>query len=575
MINIKEKTMQFVDEEKNVEEVEEEEEEEEDDEEGNKGESSDDGDENEDEEEGDEGETSSDDGDDEDESSSHTAGEKLVVPTQVKEKKNVLNVNNEVVKMRKEVKRIRSLLIRKLTRQIGALKKKTGTEDEVERNQKRATRLLEEVHCMKKLLPDRVTRTALRKNLNFEQVCKNPKSTISERAVARIGTHPQFSKKIESIKTAVKAFKEEHSKAGKQRGDTKVQRLPKKATLPPPDAEVVKQVANIQGGDAVEPREGTDGEKGVGVLKMTKDGAAAKAEKEIKKPVQNFHRKETTASTHVRSTPEKNTLEKDPETLNPPSKSDEDMPELQCVPTVLHVQAEEEEESDVASSDNEVKEYFDDSTEERFRKQSSQSEESDDDFFVGKVSKFKKKKKKEMGEEKMVNKGQDTTGSADNLGPREKLESQLLELESRLKSKALQSVFCSSLSRTKAVPGSDRRKGGGHIEHQGKLSAASRARGDYSDKQPVKGQEMSTSYSRSKFSKPYPDSRHPESYKKEATGHGRGRGGAQSGKDRRGGDVFSHEPPLHPSWEASKKRKEQQGQILAFQGKKIKFDDDD
>lgn len=147
--------MQFV-EEKNVEDVEEEEEEEEDEEEGNKGESSDDDGKNEDEEEGDEGETSSDDGDDEDESSSHTADEKLVVPTQVKEKKNVLNVNNEVVKMRKEVKRIRSLLIRKLIRQIGALKKKTGTKDEVERNQKRAARLLEEVHCMKKLPPDQV-----------------------------------------------------------------------------------------------------------------------------------------------------------------------------------------------------------------------------------------------------------------------------------------------------------------------------------------------------------------------------------------------------------------------------------
>lgn len=422
-----------------------------------------------------------------------------------------------------------------------------------------------------------MTRTALRKNLNFEQVCKNPKSRISERAVARIGTHPQFSKKIESIKAAVKAFREEHSKAGKQRGDTKVQRLPKKATLPPPDAKVEKQVAKIQGGDAVEPQEGTGGEKGVGVLKTTKDGAAAKAEKKIKKPVQNFHRKEITASTHLRSTPGKNTLEKNPEKHNLPSKSEEDMPELHCVPTVLHVQAEEEEESDVASSDNEVKEYFDDSTEERFRKQSSQSEESDDDFFIGKVSKFKKKKKKQMGveKEKMVNKGQDTIGSADNLGPRDKLESQLLELESRLKSKALQSVFCSSLSRTKTGPGSDRRKGGGHIEHQGKLSAASRVRGDYLDKQPIKGQEMSTSYSRSKFSKPYPDSRHPESHKTEATGHRRGRGGTQSGKDQRGGDVYSHQPPLHPSWEASKKRKEQQGQILAFQGKKIKFDDDD
>ena len=31
---------------------------------------------------------------------------------------------------------------------------------------------------------------------------------------------------------------------------------------------------------------------------------------------------------------------------------------------------------------------------------------------------------------------------------------------------------------------------------------------------------------------------------------------------------------LHPSWEASRKRKQQMSQIQPFQGKKIKFDDD-
>jgi len=33
------------------------------------------------------------------------------------------------------------------------------------------------------------------------------------------------------------------------------------------------------------------------------------------------------------------------------------------------------------------------------------------------------------------------------------------------------------------------------------------------------------------------------------------------------------EQPLHPSWEASRRRREQMSQITAFQGKKIKFDD--
>lgn len=66
----------------------------------------------------------------------------------------ILNLNNEVVKLRKEVKRVRTLIIRKLTRQIGGLKKKKGKDMEIERNQRRAARLLEEIHAMKALSPD-------------------------------------------------------------------------------------------------------------------------------------------------------------------------------------------------------------------------------------------------------------------------------------------------------------------------------------------------------------------------------------------------------------------------------------
>uniref|UniRef100_A0A3Q2ZFL5 Serum response factor-binding protein 1 n=1 Tax=Kryptolebias marmoratus TaxID=37003 RepID=A0A3Q2ZFL5_KRYMA len=444
--------------------------------------------------------------------------------------KDVLNLNNEVVKMRKEVKRVKALIIRKLTRQIGALKKKKGKEAEVERNQKRAMRLLEEVHCMKKLRPDQVTKTALQKNLNFEQVCKNPNSTISDRAVARIATHPQFNKKIECLKAAVKTFKEERSKGGKQGGQAKVQRQPEKATPPFPDAKVEKESPKIQEGDAVEPEGGADSEKGVGVSRITEDRAAASAGKEIKKAAREVHGKESTC---VKPTP----VKKDPVKHEAQSESEENNSDLRSVPTVLDIKTDEEE-SDVESSDNEAKEYFDDSTEERFHKQSSQSEESDDDdFFVGKVSKFKKKKKKQTD----VDRGQEGKKElSGNVRARDKLQHELDELESRLKSKAatLQSVFCSSLARTKAGRGSDRRQGGGKSTDQGKPGVASRVKGDCLDKQPNRSQEKGASNSR-------------------------------------GGGVFDLQPPLHPSWEASIKRKEQQGQILAFQGKKIKFDDDD
>lgn len=79
------------------------------------------------------------------------------VKAKVKKQDGVLNLNNEVVRMRKEVKRVRALIIRKLTRQIAALKKKKGKEAEMERNQRRAARLLEEIHAMKILVPDVVS----------------------------------------------------------------------------------------------------------------------------------------------------------------------------------------------------------------------------------------------------------------------------------------------------------------------------------------------------------------------------------------------------------------------------------
>lgn len=85
-------------------------------------------------------------------------GRKIPPFAKPKEKRpdDCLNLNNEVVRMRKEVKRVRALIIRKLSRQMGALKKKKGKDTEIERNQRRAARLLEEIHAIKGLSPDLV-----------------------------------------------------------------------------------------------------------------------------------------------------------------------------------------------------------------------------------------------------------------------------------------------------------------------------------------------------------------------------------------------------------------------------------
>ncbi|XP_005951660.1 serum response factor-binding protein 1 isoform X2 [Haplochromis burtoni] len=488
--------------------------------------------------------------------------EKNPLPDHDEEKKeaDVLNLNNEVVKMRKEVKRVRALIIRKLTRQIGVLKKKKGNETEMERNQRRAARLLEEIHDMKNLVPDQVTKTALQKNLSFEQVCKNPKSTISDRAIARIATHPQFSRKIENIKAAVKAFKEERTKSRKRGGKEKVQTQGKAV-----EGKVTLQLQEKKEGKE-ELRENSEEER----LKESEDGAVAEVGEETEKGgTSDDHAQKKTEPKSVRAAPGKTSDIKEIVKNKPPVKKEK--PIIQAEPA--------EEESDLESFGDEEKEYFDDSTEERFHKQSSQSEESDDDdgFFVGKVSKFKKKKKKpkdesmeKMAADKRAEAGKD---SAENVSL-DKLENQLNELESRLKSKAtkLESLFCPSLAGTKAAGGrgAGRGKGGDKFRKHNK---------DFNKQPKFQKPEKSSG---SKYSKPYPDGKHPESEDKgfatASRGRRQGRGDVLRQKDHRGGGVFSHRAPqqaLHPSWEASKRRKEQQGQILAFQGKKIKFGDDD
>ncbi len=117
--------------------------------------------------------------------------------------------------MRAEVKRVKVLLIRKLIRQISVLEKKKGSEADLEKFRRRAARLREEIHELKTIAPDSVTKAALQKDISFEKVCQNKEASLSERAIARIATHPQFSKKIQSIKAAIKAFKEERTNAFK------------------------------------------------------------------------------------------------------------------------------------------------------------------------------------------------------------------------------------------------------------------------------------------------------------------------------------------------------------------------
>ncbi|XP_060948733.1 serum response factor-binding protein 1 [Limanda limanda] len=551
---------------------------------------------------------------------------KVPKPAQTKdqEQDDVLNLNNEVVKMRKEVKRVRVLIIRKLIRQISASKKKKGNEAQVEKSQRKAARMLEEVHAMKVLRPDLVTKTALQKKLNFEQLCRDPKSTIVDRAVARIATHPQFIKKIEDIKAAVEAFKVDRMKDLKKGGGVKVQSQAEKVKPPSPDKSKEKKKDKEEGKVKVqlngmsEKKEGDGIPKDSSVAKPKTDtvlAALASATADVQKkdkpeservyPVstQSGKRKDT-----VRDVPQSkgagmkpkaavlrkqeeeeesdfessDDKESDFESLDEKESdfesldekegdlesSDEKEKDLESSDEKKkELVSLDEKESDLESADEKEKEYFDDSTEERFLKQSSQSEESEDDFFVGKVSKYKKKKKPKVVEEKKRVETSDQATTSD------RVQSELDELESRLKSKAkFQSVFFPSLSGSKKSAGEAAGRGRDGDKFRGSnrdFTKQSRFQKEFAGEEGNSGNK----YSR-------PEDRRGGSgergFASGGRGRGRGRGDFTRQKAPMGRGAFSQPEPeqaLHPSWEASKKRKEQQGQILPFQGKKIRFDD--
>ncbi|XP_033037341.1 serum response factor-binding protein 1 isoform X1 [Trachypithecus francoisi] len=290
-----------------------------------------------------------------------------------------LNLNNEVVKMRKEVKRIRVLVIRKLVRSVGRLKSKKGTEDALLKNQRRAQRLLEEIHAMKELKPDMVTKSALGDDINFEKICKKPDSTATERAIARLAVHPLLKKKIDVLKAAVQAFKEARQNVAEVESS-------KNASEDNHSENTL--CSNDNGGNLQ--HEGT-------VISEQK----VKETKILgKKPTHNSKEKVAKMERGPKAVTIPNSPSKPSGKDSVVSLESHKTPADPKLKTLSQTKKNKESDSSLSSNSDggeeiceEEKEYFDDSTEERFYKQSSMSEDSDsgDDFFIGKVRQTRRK----------------------------------------------------------------------------------------------------------------------------------------------------------------------------------------
>ncbi|OXB76029.1 UNVERIFIED_CONTAM: hypothetical protein H355_000289 [Colinus virginianus] len=404
----------------------------------------------------------------------------------------VLNLNNEVVKMRKDVKKARVLTIRRLTRHIGKLKLKKGSEELKLKNQKRVERLIEEIHAMK------------------------PKSTAQERAIARLATHPLLKTKIAELKAAVKAFKDA------RKNPAKASPSEKKLEAQPKLAQNANSNLNEQVLKLVQKQQGSEDKTKMSVKMETVRGADKLSERE---PEQETMEMERIPKDFLTQTIETKAVTQPVKKLGcKKRKENVSTNKLTTMKQVIRDDSDLEQHSE--------EEYFDDSTEERFYNQTSNSDsDSNDDFFIGKVKRKKKTaavndlpsvKEKDTLQKNILKEEKSTvSGTVQNL---------MVEEKPHAKARKLESVFCTSLA-TANHKSQTRR----HMKDQ-----------------PLKNRQTALLKKEPQFKK--------QSFGKTSLLK------CDSKNPRL-------EQPLHPSWEASRRRREQMSQITAFQGKKIKFDD--
>ncbi|NXA14631.1 SRFB1 protein, partial [Sapayoa aenigma] len=431
----------------------------------------------------------------------------------------------QVVKMRKDVKKARALTIRRLTRHIRKLKLKKGSEDLKLKNQKRVERLIEEIHAMKEIKPDEVTRLALGTEVNFESVCRKPNCTAAERAMARLATHPTLKPRFVELKAAVKAFKDA------RKNPDKVTPLKKaKSEEQPKSAQKFNSNLDDEAPKPAQNRQGYEHKTKLSMKIETDRASEEHCESESEQKTVETKRAYVTEESSFPSVVTESKTEKKLGCQK--RKENMSMNKLNVIKEVID-DSDQEHPSE--------KEYFDDSTEERFYNESSDSDsDSNDDFFIGKVKRKKKitavtnlssTKEKDRLQKNTAKKEKSTVS-----GPVQDL---IME-ESKPASKAikLESVFCSSLS-TSNQKSQNRRSLQIFMKVLDVVNVLFCTCTGFLKNEPQVPKQ------------PFAKASGVKCDNKKAC----------------------LEQPLHPSWEASRRRREQMSQITAFQGKKIKFDD--
>ncbi|NXB72203.1 SRFB1 protein, partial [Donacobius atricapilla] len=355
-----------------------------------------------------------------------------------------------------------------------------------------------------------------------------PNCTAAERAMARLATHPTLKPRFVELKAAVKAFKDARKNPDKatplKKDQSEEQPKPAQHSNSNLDEQTSKQPQKQQGCE----RKTKSG------MKMETDKVGVLCESESEQKTVEMER------AYAPEEPSFQAVEMQAVTYNKTGKKlDYQKRKENMSMDKLNAIKEITDDSDQEHPNE--KEYFDDSTEERFYNETSDSDsDSNDDFFIGKV---KKKKKVAAVNHFSLTKGKGSVQK--NVMKTEKSAvsgaAQDLVMEERkplAKASKLESVFCSSLSTTNQ-------------------KSQNKSLHTFMKVHDVVNILVCTSTG---FLK--------NETKLKKKPFAKASGGIKCNNKKAG-----LEQPLHPSWEASRRRREQMSQITAFQGKKIKFED--
>ncbi|XP_041465019.1 serum response factor-binding protein 1-like [Lytechinus variegatus] len=459
--------------------------------------------------------------------------------------------NTQMVNMRKTVKRAKVQLIHHLTRQIIVIRKKKGSGKQLVKNERRAGRLVKEIEVIKDLACDEVTMTAIINKKTLQAVLDNANSTAEERGTARLIHHKLIAQQVSTFRDLVTddlleiGKRKEKLISRTKEGIRKGKRRGSESSIEGEEEDESLEEGSEESDDGSEEKDDSLFQaKDSGRLTNVESTSLSEQNQRLREQMESRHKK---SGFFVKTQSKKDRIQGGSDGQEEDSDDDDD--------------EEDDDEGSLEDMDDDIDEMGENFNAElrelsaEFQKgRNSGQVEKDrkklkglDSLFVGKLS--------GKGHESAEN---ITKGRKNRPGQKERhkinVKKQLDVLRRPSKkepgegSRQVALVDLPSLDmREKAQP---KRKVIPGINAPFEKPKTE----DSSNERPLPSQRQMV----------YPSSR-------------RGRGGAARG-GAGGGKSLMRAPAqapeiLHPSWEAKKKKKEQESKILPFTGKKITFDD--